>query len=125
MKLHYGRSVGDINEMIYAFWPGELKPDVWYTFDNEIFWSLYHDGYSKPRINGICFEVEAQEACKFEGANMYHPLPHDYKMGLYWSPGHVHNRHIFYDDFKMTTERVGYYPPMFKKDTLTTTVKKN
>ena len=49
-------------------------------------------------------------------ANMYHILPHDYKMGLYWSPGHVHDRHIYYDDFKMTTERVGYFPPVIETD---------
>ncbi|RDK88508.1 heparin lyase I family protein [Marinirhabdus gelatinilytica] len=118
MKLHYGLNVGTLNEMEYAIWPGELKPDVWYTFENEIFWSLYEDGYSKPKIDGICFESGDEEVCSFEGANMYHILPHDYKMGLYWSPGHVHDRHIYYDDFKMTTERVGYFPPVIETDSI-------
>lgn len=122
MKLHYGLKVGTLDEMVYAIWPGELKPDVWYTFENEIFWSMYGDGYSKPKIDGICFETEGKEVCTFEGANMYHVRPHDYKMGLYWSPGHTQNRHIFYDDFKMTTERIGYFPAVIKTDS--TTVKK-
>ena len=55
MKIHYGLRVNTLNEMVYAIWPGELKPDVWYTFENEIFWSMYGDGYSMPVIDNICF----------------------------------------------------------------------
>ena len=118
MKLHYGLRVGLLNEMVFAIWPGELKPDVWYTFENEIFWSMYSDGYSKPKINGTCFKIAEKETCTFEGANMYHTLPHDFKMGLYWSPGHTNNRYIFYDDFKMETQRISYFPPEKPSDTI-------
>ncbi|WP_432412277.1 heparin lyase I family protein [Rasiella sp. SM2506] len=118
MILHYGLRVNTLNDMVWAVWPGELGPDVWYTFENEIFWSLYNDGYTKPKLNDICFEVKGEQRCNFEGANMYHILPHDYKMGLYWNGKQENNIHIFYDDFKMTAERIGYFPPITKKDSI-------
>ncbi len=118
MVMHYGLRVNTLDEMVWAVWPGELKPDVWYTFENEIFWSLYSDGYSKPKLNNILFEVEGIETSTFVGANMYHVLPHDYKMGLYWNGKQKNNIHIFYDDFKMTTERIAYFPSISKKNSL-------
>ena len=110
MLLHYGLKVGILNEMVFAKWPGNLKPDVWYTFENEIFWSLYDDGYAIPKIDGTCFQVEDKDVCTLKGANMYHVRPHDYKMGLYWSAGHMHDRYIYYDEFYMNTQRTSYFP---------------
>ena len=108
--IHYGLKVGDIDKMIYAKWPGEIKTDVWYTFENEIFWSLYEDGYARPKLNNLCFKVENNIECELKGANMYHIRPNDYKMGLYWSGVQEHNRYIYYDDFKMSSQRTGYFP---------------
>lgn len=111
LVMHSGVRMGSVDEMTVARWKENLQPDVWYNFECEIFWSLYEDGYVKTSLNDVCFEIEGNEMCKFPATNMYHKLPNYFKMGLYWSPTHTQNRHIFYDDFKMTTERIGYYPP--------------
>jgi hypothetical protein len=116
MVLHSGVRMGDVDEMTLVRWKDDLKPDMWYTFECEIFWSLYEDGYVKASINDICFELDGTEQCKFPATNMYHKRPNYYKMGLYWSGWQEHNRFIYYDDFKMTTERVSYFPPVRKKE---------
>ncbi len=118
MKLHSGVKMGNVNEMVISKWPYKLEPNKWYTLQTEIFWSIYEDGYVKATINDTCFQVDGVSKCKVSGTNMYHKIPNYYKMGLYWSKGHTNNRHIYYDDFIMTTERIGYYPPKFKLDSL-------
>ncbi len=116
MVMHSGVKMGAVNEMTVAEWPNVLQPEQWYEFNCEIFWSLYEDGYVKASINNVCFEIEDQSQCVFPATNMYHKRPNYYKMGLYWSAGHTHNRYIYYDDFKMETKRIGYFPP--RKDSL-------
>ena len=113
MKLHSGVKMGNVNEMTISKWPEKLEPNKWYTFQTEIFWSIYEDGYVKASINGTCFEVDGVSECKVNATNMYHKIPNYYKMGLYWSKGHANKRHIYYDDFNMVTERIGYFPPKF------------
>lgn len=85
MVIYYGLRVNILNEMIWVIWLGELELDVWYIFENEIFWSFYDDGYLILKINRICFKIEGKEVCKFEGVNMYYILLYDYKMGFYWN----------------------------------------
>ncbi|HIB47461.1 MAG TPA: hypothetical protein EYN07_07235 [Flavobacteriaceae bacterium] len=111
MVLHSGIRVGNIDEMKVARWPGKLEPNKWYTLKTEIFWSVYEDGYVKASINDQCFEYEEKEQCIFPATNMYHKRPNYFKWGLYWSYGHEHPRSIYYDDFEMKTERIGYFPP--------------
>ena len=90
----------------------DLKPDVWHSFSLETFWSLYNkDGYFMAKVNGNCFTYDKEEKCKLYQRNMYHTIPNYYKMGLYQSGSQEHDRHIFYDDFKMTTKRTHYVIP--------------
>lgn len=120
MKLHCGVKMGNVNEMTISKWPDKLEPNKWYTLQTEIFWSIYEDGYVKTSINDTCFQLEGVPQCKNSGTNMYHKIPNYYKMGLYWSKGHTNNRHIYYDDFKMVTKRIGYLPPKIEIDSLQT-----
>ena len=111
MVLHSGVRMGNVDELKLVRWKESLEPDVWYTFSCEIFWSIYEDGYVKASINDKCFEYQGKEQCTYQATNMYHKIPNYYKMGLYWSGTEEHDRHIYYDDFKMTTQQIGYFPP--------------
>lgn len=85
---------------------------MWHEFELETFWSLYEDGYFKGRLNGQCFtynDNDKGENCVIPGKNMYHIKPNYYKMGLYRSGSQLNDRHIYFDDFKMTTGRIGYF----------------
>ena len=106
--------------MTIVKWPHKLEPNKWYTLKTEIFWSIYENGYVKASIDDTCFELEGVSQCKVSATNMYHKIPNYYKMGLYWSKGHTHKRHIYYDDFDMVTRRIGYFPPMTDVDSLQT-----
>ncbi|QIE59916.1 hypothetical protein G5B37_10170 [Rasiella rasia] len=114
MILHSGIRMGNVDEMKISRWPGKLEPNKWYTFEADIFWSIYEDGYVKPKINDLCFEFDGVSQCTFQATNMYHKIPNYFKWGLYWSGTQENNRYIYYDDFKMNTERIGYFPPQKK-----------
>lgn len=109
LVMHYGLKVGTMNEMEFGVWPEEIEPNVWYTFENDIFWSLYEDGYAIPRVNSIPFKVDKKSSPIFQGANMYHVLPHDYKMGVYWNGVQQNSRYVLFDEFYMNTQRTGYF----------------
>lgn len=100
--------VGDINEVPLGEFKS-IQPNVWHEFKLTTFWSLYNDGYFIASIDDKCFEYKGSPKCKIEGRNMYHVNPSYFKMGLYWSGSQVNDRHIYFDDFKMTTGRVDYF----------------
>lgn len=110
LLLHTGIRIGNIDNFVIAKWPGILEPDVWYEFENEIFWSLYNDGYIKPKVNNTCFEINNVDICSFEGPNMYHIVPNYFKMGLYYNKPHEFNRYIYFDEVCMQSTRVAYFP---------------
>lgn len=89
-----------------------VAPGQWHEFKLETYWSLYEDGYFRGSLNGQCFTYKDQddeEVCQIDGKNMYHIRPNYYKMGLYRSGSQVNDRYIYFDDFKMTTRRIGYF----------------
>ncbi len=107
-----GLKGGKMYEIVLAEYEENLKPNIWYTFSLETFWSLYSkDGYFKPRINGKCFKKKNQDLCKIYGRNMYHTIPNYYKMGIYRSGTQENDRFMFFDDFNMVTKRISYFTP--------------
>ncbi len=105
-----GLDTGNINEGIRLTYKGNLEPDIWYTFSNQIFWSVYKtDGYVLPKINGESMSDDRSDGKVF-GRNMYNVRGNYIKFGLYRSGSQKNNRTIYFDDFKMTSRRIGYYP---------------
>ena len=110
-KLVYvtGLQTGNLKEAKIISAPVRLEPDTWYEFSNEVFWSVYDaDGYSLPSLNGEPFTTEFAPDGKIFGRNMYNTRGSFYKYGLYSSGKQKHERHLYFDDFKMKSQRAGY-----------------
>ncbi|MEP3206998.1 MAG: heparin lyase I family protein [Gilvibacter sp.] len=115
-QLYYkdGLDTGTLDEAKRLIWTEELKANVWYTFSNSVFWSLYEThGYSEPRLNGELFTPDKNakliEGDKIFGRNMYNAVGNYFKFGLYQASGQIHARHIYFDDFTMQSKRVSYW----------------
>jgi hypothetical protein len=109
-----GLDTGNLKEVVRFIWPLPLEADVWYTFENQVLWSVYPThGYSEPRLNGQLFELYngSKDASpdRVYGRNMYNSKGNYYKFGLYQGSGEIHTRHIYFDDFIMESKRVSYW----------------
>lgn len=107
-----GLVTGNKRDNVVISWPEKLKPNNWYTFSCEIFWSLYDgEGYAIPQLNGIDFTDFANlsefiVSNKIKRANMYNVLPNYFKFGLYHAGNKNNSKTIYFDDFKMETGRI-------------------
>lgn len=115
-QLYYkdGLDTGNLDEAKRLVWPERLKPDVWYTFSNQVHWSMYAThGYSQPRLNGEMFKeannVHPGNSEKIIGRNMYNAVGNYFKFGLYQGKGQTVIRHIYLDDFTMEAKRISYW----------------
>lgn len=111
LVLKTGLKTGNINEVRLGR-IDTVATGQWHEFNLETYWSLYEDGYFKGTLNGNCFSYDDNqegEVCTILGRNMYHIRPNYFKMGLYRTKSMVNDRHIYFDDFKMSTGRIGYF----------------
>lgn len=104
-----GLRTGDLKEAKTISAPVQIQPNTWYTFSNEIFWSVYDaDGYSLPSLDGVPFTTEFAPDGKIYGRNMYNTRGSFFKYGLYSSGKQKYARYLFFDDFSMESQRIGY-----------------
>ncbi len=99
----YGLWDKDMNHKQTYTYSEFLKPGVWYTFENTVYWSLTGAGYSIPKINGRYLVAESEDkAHKVHGANQFNPVPNYYKMGLYGNYKRADTIAVYFDDFNYT-----------------------
>lgn len=88
----------DLRSLTYK---NPLKPNTWYSFENNIGWAMDNTGFSIPKINGekLIPQIEDYKG-KIFGPNMYNDVPNYYKMGLYGNYLDKDSISIYFDDFK-------------------------
>ncbi len=106
MQYTYGLKDKYKNEKKFIKLNQDLLPDTWYTFSNEIYWSMDSTGYSIPKLNDkyLAHYNNAKADPKLKGRNMYNDVPNYYKMGLYGNQLTNDTIHVYYDEFNYVIE---------------------
>ena len=80
----YGLANKNKYEMRHIPYQKTLKPNQWYTFENEVLWGTQKTAYSKPKINdSFLIKNKENKEHKIFGPNMYNSVPNYFKLGLY------------------------------------------
>jgi len=94
-----GMRIGGIDERSNVIYKEKLKPNHWYTFENEIKWHVKKQkSYCKPKLDGELFSNKRKLKI-YTTRNMYNESPNSCKIGLYWDGSEQFDRIIYFDDF--------------------------